>query len=367
MDELGLSKLFSWFTPETRGSTRGHILRGFAKSFLLYFVPITLLRRGTLVNNIRRSIALGIFIAGVRAGDDILTKLKNESFQGRPQTPVEVFLSKYTLGVAAFISALVAINIDGEIQSSITVVLWTIVRALRPFVPNIPGGSVILMCLTASQLLSTWIVTPWEHNPAYRRFLDYHGGIQPLQSELLTKCPFDSCVVLHPGLNCFQHFFYFIIKSIPRSVKLYLPVYITTFLLSSSKNIPRTLIGFIRSCMFLSLYCSTAWLSLCGACKLRQSPLSRFQIFLHGWVPGLAVILETPSRRAELAAYCLTYALESVYIYFKRRGYVLMSPSLNSLLLAVSAGVLVHYHDHQPKAAMHWLFKLGSGIVREFP
>jgi len=270
--------------------------------------------------------------------------------------------------VAAFISALVAINIDGEIQSSITVVLWTIVRALRPFAPNIAGGSVILMCLTAGQLLSTWILTPWYHNVGYRRFLDFHGGITPHQHELFMKSPFDTCSIAHPGQSCFEFIPSFFLHSLPRSIRLYIPVYITTFLLSSSKNIPRTLIGFIRSCLFLSLYCTSAWASFCSFRRIRIEPMSRLQVALHCWVAGLAVVLENTSRRAELAAYCLTYSLESMFIYLQSsKGYSLMSPSVNSLLLAVSAGVLLHHHDHQPKAAMHWLFKLGSGIEGNFP
>jgi len=365
--EIGLKNLFAWFKPETRQSTRVHILRGFTKSFLLYFVPITLLRRGSLLSNLRRSLALGIFTAGVRAGDDILTKLKSESFQGNPQRPVEEFISKYTLGVAAFLSALVAINIDGEIPYSITVVLWTIVRALRPFVPDIPGGAIILMCLTAAQLLSTWIVIPQEHNKVYRAFLDYHGGIPKTQLSKLELSPIDTCSIVHPGEKCMEFLPSFFIKSLPRSIQLYLPVYITTFLLSSSKNIPRTLFGFIRSCLFLSLYCTSAWTSLCSFQRIRKEPISRLQILSHAWMAGLAVIFESTSRRSELAAYCLTYALESIYNHFRDKGYSLLSPSVNALVLAISAGVLLHHHDHQPKAAMHWLFKLGSGTVRNFP
>jgi len=365
--ESGLKNLFAWFKPETRQSTRAHILRGFSKSFLLYFVPITILRRGSLLSNLRRSLALGLFTAGVRAGDDILTKLKSESFQGNPQRPVEEFISKYTLGVAAFISALVAINIDGEIHTSITVVLWTIVRALRPFVPDIPGGAIILMCLTAAQVLSTWLVVPDEHNKAYKQFLDYHGGLPRSQLKQLALSPMDSCSIVHPGEQCLEFFPSFFLKSLPRSIQLYLPVYITSFILSSSKNIPRTLIGFIRSCLFLSLYCTSAWVSLCCFQRIRKEPMSRVQIYTHAWVAGLAVILESTSRRSELAAYCLTYALESIYNHFKEKKGLIMSPSLNALVLAISAGVLLHHHDHQPKAVMHWLFKLGSGAIRNFP
>jgi len=360
--------LFHWFQPETRQSTRAHILRGFSKCFLLYFVPMCLIRRGNIYRNFRRAAALGVFVAGVRAADDILTKLK-EAFDHdtskKPKTAAELFVTKYTLGVAAFVSALIAINVDGEIQESITVVLWTLVRAVRPFVPHIPGGSTILMCLTSAILLDTWITHPENHNPGYRKFLDIHGG---KDKETLQALRYNfSCNTSHPGISCWGHFFKFWITSLPRSLKLYAPVYITTFLLSSTKNIPRTIIGYLRSTVFLSSYCTLAWASLCMANKLRSKGMKLNNIFHHGWISGLAVLLEPKGRRGELAAYCLTYALETVFIYLQRRGYVNVSPSVNSLMLAVAAGILVHHHEQQPKAMIHWLFKLGSGNVRVFP
>eukprot|EP01124_Arcella_intermedia_P020459 TRINITY_DN27936_c0_g1_i1.p1 TRINITY_DN27936_c0_g1~~TRINITY_DN27936_c0_g1_i1.p1 ORF type:complete len:378 (-),score=57.97 TRINITY_DN27936_c0_g1_i1:86-1219(-) len=367
--------LFNWFDNSHHHNTRKHILRGFVKSFLLYAVPMTALKRKDFVSHLRRAFALGIFVAGVRAGDDILTKLKSDSFQGNPSTSVEEFVSKYTLGVSAFIAALVAILVDGDIQESITVVLWTTVRALRGWAPEVPGGAILLMCLTSAQLLSTWLVHPEEHNYAYKKFLDYQGGKAMEELAALRDMPLNPCEVLHPNSSCASHFAGFWKNSLPRSFRLYGPVYLVSFLLSSSKNIPRTLFGFVRSMVFLSSYCSLAWLSMCYWHRLRKyipwqferSPVTRGQLFLHTSVTGLALLVESKSRRPELAAYCLTYALETLLLNLKKKGIYKPSPSLNALILAISAGVLVHHHEHQPKAVVHWLFKLGSGTVRVFP
>lgn len=55
---------------------------------------------------------------------------------------MERFVKKYSLGVSAFISALVGITIDGDIQNSVTVTIWAMIRALRTISPSIPHAEV---------------------------------------------------------------------------------------------------------------------------------------------------------------------------------------------------------------------------------
>lgn len=51
-------------------------------------------------------------------------------------------MKKYSLGIGAFISALVGITIDGDIQNSVTVTIWAGIRALRTLSPSIPHAPV---------------------------------------------------------------------------------------------------------------------------------------------------------------------------------------------------------------------------------
>jgi hypothetical protein len=75
--------LFNWFGKAERGSTQEHLLRGFSKAFLLYFVPMTILRKGKFsVQTLRRAVALGTFVSGVRLVDDLLTKLREQKHPG---------------------------------------------------------------------------------------------------------------------------------------------------------------------------------------------------------------------------------------------------------------------------------------------
>jgi hypothetical protein len=57
----------------------------------------------------------------------------------------------------------------------------------------------------------------------------------------------------------------------------------------------------LRSSLFLTTYCATAWLSACVAYQLFFNHVSRFTLFTHTWLAGLALLIEAPSRRADLA------------------------------------------------------------------
>jgi len=51
-------------------------------------------------------------------------------------------------------------------------VIWTLLRGVRPFLPNIPYASALGMVFSASILLRNWIVNPRLHAPTYKAFLD---------------------------------------------------------------------------------------------------------------------------------------------------------------------------------------------------
>ena len=81
----------------------------------------------------------------------------------------------------------------------------------------------------------------------------------------------------------------------------------------------------------------------------------------HLWTGGLATLIERPSRRPELAAYCLTFALESVYRYFIQRGALRYNENWLVLIICGAAAVMMHHQKQQPSFVMNWLFGLDSG------
>jgi len=290
--------------------------------------------------------------------DDLLTKLREQKHPGIPDTEVEAFVKKYSLAVAGFVSAMTATIIDGEIHNSITIVLWAVIRSARMFLPSYKWAPTVLMCISSSQILSTWVACPEEHNQAYVKFLTHHGG-HPEAMELLRQLPLTPCEAIHPNTDCVTHLVTFFPRGMKRSLKVYGPVFLLSLLFSRGKNFSKVIISILRSSLFLTLYCGLAWASACGIVPFKGNrPLSRTQLFLHTWVSGLASVIETPSRQAELAAYCMTYAAETVFHYLERRGYMTLYPSLNLFILALSAAILIHHSEQQPQVVMRWLFKI---------
>jgi len=102
-----------------------------------------------------------------------------------------------------------------------------------------------------------------------------------------------------------------------------------------------------------------AWYSGCVVCRLFPTiPFTRNSTFFHLWVGGLATELERPRRQSELAMYCLVYAIDSMWNYFKttERGKNAQLPV--GLLLVVSMAVLSQYHRQQPSFVTNWLLEL---------
>eukprot|EP01129_Flabellula_baltica_P014161 TRINITY_DN6725_c0_g1_i1.p1 TRINITY_DN6725_c0_g1~~TRINITY_DN6725_c0_g1_i1.p1 ORF type:complete len:385 (+),score=58.20 TRINITY_DN6725_c0_g1_i1:50-1204(+) len=355
-------RYFDWFSPKMRRGQTVHVTYGFIKSFLTYAVPVSLMRRGIEFSTLKRATALGTFVSLVRAVDHLLLRLDAERDDC---TELEIVVKKYTLGVATFLSALVALTIDGDLPSSLTFVIWGIVRAFRAVIPEVNFAPTFVMSLSAGQILSTWMSFPEQLAPTYRKFLDHHGGhshdvYKIIRSGHLHR----SCEAVHPelGINmlgCTKFGIRFFYNSLFRSAKVYLPVYVLTFIFSKKRSLKYGLMNLIQSSVFLSTYCTLAWVSSCAFYRYFQ-PVQRLYLFLHTWIAGLALLIERPSRRKELAAYCLTYAIESVYRQLMAKGLVKVFPSLNTLILSICAGVVMHHHEQQPAMLMKWLFKIGE-------
>eukprot|EP00899_Mesostigma_viride_P008767 jgi/Mesvir1/17892/Mv12962-RA.2 len=163
-------------------------------------------------------------------------------------------------------------------------------------------GDVLLTCLSASQILYSWICMPSTLPSSYVHFLNIHGGKPlevvstlrhmathgskvPLPAPLLAdlvgawaKQGIDAaprlsphmaipCQVIHPGRGCVSHLGSFMRESYGRSLPVYLPVYFVPALIIHRKALlskpleilSKALIGTLRSSLFLSLYCALAW------------------------------------------------------------------------------------------------------------
>lgn len=251
--------------------------------------------------------------------------------------------------------------IDREIHKNNLLVFWILVRSLYNALPSVgPFGPVIFMCLSTSQLLSSWIKAPHDLNSyeapsissqplrSYLAFLDWQSGIMKVDRVWASKPGRNiprPCFLVHPNQvsipkitlliysqNCEEHAVYFFVDSLFRALRLYFPLHFMLTAMSKDKSVPYFLENLIRSSVFLAGYCSAACVSqflsfqiiiILGysACTvhrvLPRVSVSRLSLMLHVWVAGLFILLERPRRQVELAMYCSTYALDSVYRFIR--------------------------------------------------
>jgi hypothetical protein len=354
-------ELSNLFGPSLSDGTI-HVVGGALKAATMYWVPVTLyglVRKRRLESNFRRAIGVGVYVGIVRLVDRII-RLKC-----RKQQPIadgteekkldwEGFVRKYHMMIAGLLGGAFGQLIDPSIYHSTLILFWSIVRAVRCYIPNVPYGSTIVMCLSAMQILSIWIRHPEELDKGYLRFLNAQGLRTPAQLEPLWQEPMNPCRFTHPGKTCTEDWFSFFPRNFIKASKLYLPVYLVMLIFSKKRNPVHFISNVVRSSTFLATYCTLAWVSACIFYKF-TGPVNRKHLMMHTWMAGLATLIEREGRRNELAAYCATYALDSAY-----RRLFNPIPFIHWIILSICSGIMLHNHTEQPAVLMKWLFKLSG-------
>eukprot|EP01104_Vermistella_antarctica_P015760 TRINITY_DN523_c0_g2_i2.p1 TRINITY_DN523_c0_g2~~TRINITY_DN523_c0_g2_i2.p1 ORF type:complete len:428 (-),score=82.14 TRINITY_DN523_c0_g2_i2:100-1383(-) len=392
-----------------------HVLEGFIKGFGVYAIPMSLLRRKVTKPVLRRSLATGAYVGTFRLVlkllhrrnvdedgkvpfiDSLLHWLKGCRYgtqphhddgtgtvqqsgdrEGRTDTQsqhvggkvreytirllllVLEYVKTFPQAVAGAAAAAIAIKVDRSLLGP-TLVFWFLVRALRSVVPVVPYGDVVLMCVTAGHLLAAWTVRPSDIEPTYKKFLDRQGNC-PMHSYAEVRAGCERMCVVHAGEECYAFVPRYWGDNFKLALKLYAPLYLVFFIFGQSYTTNRVISSLqsaARSSAFLASYCTLALATGCIYYRIFPGT-SRFGFMMHGWTAGLATLIERPSRRPELAAYCTTYMFDSFYRISLRKF-----PSLTSritpfatLVIILSSAIMFHHHDQQPKLLTKWLLDI---------
>jgi hypothetical protein len=351
----GLDKEFSnLFGPSLSDGTI-HVVGGALKAAVMYWVPVTLYglaRKRRLELHFRRAFGVGVFVGVVRLVDRIIRLHCRKPLEGAKTLDWEGRVRKYHMFVAGFLGGAVAQLVDPTVYQSTLILFWAVVRAARCYLPDVPYGSTVVMCLSAMQILSIWIRHPEELDSGYLRFLNSQGMRTREQLEPLWQEPMNPCGIIHPGKGCVQDKLDFYPRNFFKALKLYFPVYLVMLLFAKKRNPLHFIQNVLRSSTFLATYCTFAWASACVFYRF-NGPVNRKHLMMHTWFAGLATLIERDGRRNELAAYCATYALDSIY-----RKLCTPILSLHWLVLSVCSAIMLHNHTEQPAVLMKWLFKL---------
>ncbi|TMW92266.1 hypothetical protein EJD97_013269 [Solanum chilense] len=241
-------------------------------------------------------------------------------------------------------------------------------------------GDIFLMCLSSSQILSAYILKQDSLHPSYKSFLNKHGGkalvilqgvkdlacgnsvmnLEAIENHYKSngidikldpqmKVP---CSIVHENQGCGAHFISFLIQAYKRALPVYLPVYLVPALIVHRQGIlkrPNTilakgLLGTARSSLFLSIYCSSAWLWTCFLFRLFKR-CNIPMVALGTFPTGLALAIEKKSRRIEISLYCLARALESFVTCMADVGYLPQSEKLKRgdvVIFSMATAIIMH-------------------------
>lgn len=343
--------------------------------------------RAFAADTFRFAMFLGSFAAGYKSIHCLLRKLLHE----------ENKLNAFVAGSIAGWSILWLLPSD---RATIAVYLW--VRAAQitvtaashedwfpQWLKDLKHIDTGLFTLTACQILYCYIMHPDCLPPSYLKFLlmagrkdprvikclaDVGGRVPPDLPSLETYAksidlPWDQvklcspegcspqtyplCDIMHPNLSCVGHYREFVFRHfLEYSLRFYVPLNLVSLLLfqrakllqSPIKALKHVASSCARSAMFLSLYCGNAWLV---QCMLRHWNIyNGFTTWLlGGFFPGLMVLLETKSRRLELALYCMSPTIQSLYVWCLKHKYINRVPHIDAGIFAIAMGIIMMGHQ----------------------
>ncbi|KAG8632934.1 uncharacterized protein LOC110607054 [Manihot esculenta] len=246
-------------------------------------------------------------------------------------------------------------------------------------------GDIFLMCLSSSQILSAYILKQESLPPSYKSFLNKHGGKDPVilqgVKDIASGLPFTNlglvekyynstgvnikldpemkipCSIIHGNQSCGEHVVSFFIQAYKRALPVYLPVYLIPALIVHRQGLLKRpcnilgkgLLGTARSSLFLSTYCSSAWMWTCvlfrtfRRCNIPMVALGTFPT-------GLALAIEKKSRRIEISLYCLARAIESFFTCMADVGYLPQAKNVKRadvVIFSISTAIIMHCYSQE--------------------
>ncbi|CAN1128524.1 hypothetical protein LINPERPRIM_LOCUS22477 [Linum perenne] len=246
-------------------------------------------------------------------------------------------------------------------------------------------GDIFLMCLSSSQILSAYILKQESLPPSYKSFLNKHGGkdIAILQGvkAIASGLPFSNldviqkyynskgvdikldpqmkipCSIIHGNQSCSAHVASFFVEAYKRALPVYLPVYLIPALIVHRQGLSKRpysilgkgLFGTARSSLFLSVYCSSAWMWTCFLFRIFKK-CNVAMVGLGTFPTGLALGIEKKSRRIEISLYCLARAIESFFTCMGEVGYLPQFTKVKRadvVVFSISTAVIMHCYAQE--------------------
>ncbi|XP_058751146.1 uncharacterized protein LOC131624204 isoform X2 [Vicia villosa] len=246
-------------------------------------------------------------------------------------------------------------------------------------------GDIFLMCLSSSQILSAYILHQDSLPASYKSFLNKHGGKDAVilqgVKDIASGKPFTNlhavkkyyktmgvdvkldpnmkvpCSIVHGNQSCGGHVISFLGQAYKRALPVYLPVYLIPALIVHRKGLlqrpftilTKVLIGTARSSLFLSVYCTSAWMWTCFLFRIFKR-CNIPMVAMGTFPPGLGLAIEKKSRRMEISLYCLARAIESFFTCIADAGYLPPSRRIKRadvVVFSLSTAIIMHCYAQE--------------------
>ncbi|GJV26706.1 transmembrane protein 135, partial [Tanacetum coccineum] len=160
------------------------------------------------------------------------------------------------------------------------------------------------------------------------------------------------CSIVHGNQSCSWHAITFFLEEYKRAVPVYLPVYLIPALIVHRQGLGKRpftilakgLFGTARSSLFLTTYCTSAWVWTCFLFRIFKR-CNVTMLALGTFPTGISLAIEKKSRRIEISLYCLARAIESFFTTMSEIGYmpeVLNLKRVDVLIFSISTAIIMH-------------------------
>ncbi|KAL5035403.1 hypothetical protein RTP6_003105 [Batrachochytrium dendrobatidis] len=197
-------------------------------------------------------------------------------------------------------------------------------------------------------------------------YLDSHNGIMPI-------CP---CKIFHPSdLSCTRYCLLLWIKVFWGILPVYgslngVPLLLfntKSFLKTPGYHVLRVLKSSLRSSVFLATYVNAFQSLVCFSRNLSpNNPDLRYTYYIMGTLAGLAILIEHPSRRTELAMYTLPKGVQSLYILLLNRGRMVALKGLDVVGSCCAMSVLMSVYQVEPHQMSSMMHRLMRGLLGDY-
>ena len=318
----------------------GSVLRCGVLCFLAYWAPLALLRRKLRDPfHFRSAVAFGLFGFTYRTVRVLISRLASQ--EKHNQT-----LHKHSPVVAGCAAAAVAVSVDPSFVSSVFVIWWAM-RALRTLpivqtqVEQRKYGPLAVMGVASAFLAPAALAAPEEHHVSYRRFLQgfFEASGTPFEKFQRPDAGLSIGQTIAGDSSIVPWFARYCVFVSWNAFKLYAPLHLVWALLRlPSLTDPRVIVSNTgRSVAFLSAYvCGMMAMLLVHSHFVKTPP--RWQVSLWTPIPTVSLLVERPNRQAELAFFCLSHAVNSVYNHFRLAGVLKPNNVVGTLLLMAATG-----------------------------